>query len=46
MSETEGRVAESGAFRQVIENIAAGVVILLDDRIVHANAHAARLLGA
>jgi two-component system, sensor histidine kinase and response regulator len=45
MSETEGRVAESGAFRQVIENIAAGVVILQDDRIVHANAHAARMLG-
>ena len=45
MSETDGRVAESGAFRQVIENIAAGVVILQDDRIVHANAHAARMLG-
>src|ERR1700756_3058011 len=45
MSETEGRVAETGAFRQAIENIAAGVVILQDERIVHANAHAARMLG-
>jgi two-component system, sensor histidine kinase and response regulator len=45
MSVTDGRVAESGAFRRVVENIAAGVVILQDDRIVHVNAHAARMLG-
>ena len=45
MSDKEGHAAESGTFRQAIENIAAGVVILQDDRIVHANAHAARMLG-
>jgi len=45
MSELEGHVAEIGAFRQVIENVAAGIVILQDERIVHANARAARMLG-
>ncbi|MCK9685795.1 PAS domain S-box protein [Scleromatobacter humisilvae] len=45
MSEPDGHVAESGAFRQVIENIAAGIAILQDDRIAYANARAARMLG-
>ena len=45
MSEPEGHAAESGAFRHVIENVAAGVAVLQDDRIVYANARAARMLG-
>ena len=45
MNEPEGHAAESGAFRQVIENVAAGITILQDDRIVYANARAARMLG-
>jgi PAS domain S-box-containing protein len=45
MSEAEGRAAEEGGFRQVIENVAAGIVIVQDDRIAHVNACAARMLG-
>jgi PAS domain S-box-containing protein len=45
MSEPDGHAAESGAFRQVIENVAAGVTVMQDDRIAYANARAARMLG-
>ena len=45
MSEPDGHAAESGAFRQVIENVAAGITILQDDRIVYGNARAAKMLG-
>jgi len=45
MSEQEGRAAEEGAFRRLIENVAAGIVILQDDRLAYVNARAARMLG-
>ena len=45
MSEPEGHVAESGAFRRMIENVAAGIAIVQDERIAYVNARAARMLG-
>ncbi len=45
MSEPDGRAANEGAFRQVVENVAAGIAILQDHRIVHVNPRAARMLG-
>jgi len=45
MSEQDGRAAQDGAFRRVIENVAAGIVVLQDDRLAYVNARAARLLG-
>ncbi len=45
MSEPQPRAAEDGAFRQLIENVAAGVTILQDDRIAYVNPCAARMLG-
>ena len=45
MSEPDGHAAAGGAFRQVIENVAAGIAILQDGRIVYVNARAARMLG-
>ena len=45
MSEPDGRVAEDGVYRQLVENLAAGVSILQDERIAYVNACAARLLG-
>ena len=35
MSEPDGHAAASGAFRQVIENVAAGIAILQDGRIAY-----------
>ena len=45
MSEPDGRGAEDGAFRQLIENVAAGIAILQDERIAYANPCAAKMLG-
>ena len=45
MSEADGRAAEELDFRQVIDNVAAGIVILQDQRFVHVNACAAKMLG-
>jgi len=45
MSEPDGRAAEGGAFRQVIENVAAGIAILQDGRVAYVNACASRMLG-
>jgi PAS domain S-box-containing protein len=45
MSEVEGHAAGEGGFRQVIENVAAGIAILQDERIAYVNACAARMLG-
>ncbi|MBW8756266.1 MAG: PAS domain S-box protein [Burkholderiales bacterium] len=45
MNEQDGRAAEEGAFRRVIENVAAGIMVLQDDRLAFVNARAARLLG-
>ena len=45
MSEAQGRGAEDGGFRQVIENLAAGIAILQDDRMAYVNACAASMLG-
>jgi PAS domain S-box-containing protein len=45
MSKQDGRAAEEGAFRRVIENVAAGIVVLQDERLAFVNARAARLLG-
>jgi PAS domain S-box-containing protein len=45
MSESDGLEAGQDAFRQVIENVAAGIVILQDDRLAYVNACAARMLG-
>ena len=45
MSEAERRAGGDTAFRRMIENVAAGMVILQDDRIAYANAGAARLLA-
>ncbi len=45
MSEPDGRAAEEPDFRKVIENVAAGIAILQDQRIAYVNACAARMLG-
>ncbi len=45
MSEPDGRAAEDGAFRRVIEQVAAGVAVLQDGRIAYVNACAAKMLG-
>ena len=45
MSEQEGRAVDEGAFRRVIENVAAGIAILQDDRFAWVNGRAARMLG-
>jgi PAS domain S-box-containing protein len=46
MSEPEAQAAaREPGFGGVVSNLEAGVVILQDGRIVHANAHAAQLLG-
>ncbi len=45
MNETDARASEDGAFRQVIQNVAAGIAILQDLRIVYVNPFAARMLG-
>ncbi len=45
MSDAQGRAAEDGGFRQVIENVAAGIAVLQDDRIAYVNARAAKMLG-
>jgi PAS domain S-box-containing protein len=45
MSEPEGLGSEEGGFRQVIENVAAGIVILQDDRIAYVNACAEKMLA-
>ena len=45
MSEQDGRAAQEGAFRRVIENVAAGIVVLQDERLAFVNARAARMLG-
>ncbi len=45
MSEAELRGSEEAALGRVIGSLAAGVVVLQDDRIAYANARAARMLG-
>jgi two-component system, sensor histidine kinase and response regulator len=45
MSEPDGLAAANGAYRHVIENVAAGIAILHGDCILYVNACAARLLG-
>jgi PAS domain S-box-containing protein len=45
MCEPDGRLAGDGEFRQVIESVAAGILILQDGRVAHANARVARMLG-
>ena len=45
MSEADGQSANEGELRQVIESVAAGILILQDGRVAHANARAARMLG-
>ncbi len=45
MSEAEGRAAGGPAFRDAVENAAAGIVVLQHGRIVYVNACAARMLG-
>ena len=45
MSEAEGVAAEGRGFRDAVEKMAAGIVILQHDRIVYINACAARMLG-
>jgi PAS domain S-box-containing protein len=45
MSEQDGRAAQDGAFRRVIENVAAGIMVLQDERLAFVNARAARMLG-
>ncbi len=45
MSEAEGRGSEEAALGRLIGNLAAGIVVLQDDRIAYANARAARMLG-
>jgi PAS domain S-box-containing protein len=44
MSEPDGHVAQDGAFRQLIESVAAGVAILQDGRIAYVNSAVAKLL--
>ena len=45
MSESDGLAADDGAFRHVIENVAAGIAVLQDDRIAYVNPCAAKMLG-
>jgi PAS domain S-box-containing protein len=45
MSKAQGQEAEEHCFRDVVENVVAGIAIMQDDRIVYANACAARMLG-
>nr|MDP9126298.1 PAS domain S-box protein [Pseudomonadota bacterium] len=45
MSEHDGPAAAGGAYRHVIDNVAAGIAILSGDRILYVNACAARMLG-
>jgi PAS domain S-box-containing protein len=45
MDDRDGLAAGDGEFRQVVENVAAGIVILQDDRIAYVNACAAKMLG-
>jgi len=45
MSEAEGRASEEAALGQAIGSLAAGILVLQDDRIAYANARAARMLG-
>ena len=45
MTEPDGPGADNGAFRHVIESVAAGIAILQGDRILYVNACAARMLG-
>ena len=45
MSEPEGLAADEAALGRVIGSLAAGVIVLQDDRIAYANARAARMLG-
>ena len=45
MNEPDGTAIDDGAFRHVIENVAAGIAILQDARIVHVNTCAAKMLG-
>jgi len=45
MNEQEGRAADEGGFRRVIENVAAGIVVLQDERLAFVNVCAARMLG-
>src|SRR3954469_18022968 len=45
MSEVQGPAGDDAALGRVIGNLAAGVVILQDDRIAYVNGRAARMLG-
>jgi PAS domain S-box-containing protein len=45
MSEPDGRAAEEPDFREVIDNVAAGIAVLQSQRIAYVNACAARMLG-
>ena len=45
MSEPEGLAADEAALGRVIGSLAAGVIVLQDERIAYANARAARMLG-
>ena len=45
MSEPDGPAADNGAYRHVIENVAAGIAILHGERILYVNACGARMLG-
>jgi PAS domain S-box-containing protein len=45
MSETDGRAAGEGSFRNAIERVAAGIAIVQDQRIAFVNACAASMLG-
>ena len=45
MSEHDGPAAAGGAYRHVVDNVAAGIAILSGDRILYVNACAARMLG-
>ena len=45
MSESDGREAGPDAFRQAIEKLAAGVLIMQESRLAFVNACAARMLG-
>jgi len=45
MSQAERHAGGEAAFREMVENVAAGMVVLQDDRIAYANAGAARVLA-
>ena len=45
MNESAGPASREDAFARVIENLAAGIVVLQDDRIAYANAGACKMLA-